>query len=224
MNEAAQVFYADVREKKRTSYGVHNHNRTGKGRVRFPSDHLTNKQRREMSGPMRQFDMSGPMPWQDFKQMPEDLRGEYLRNVIERFHPTQQAMADMFHISKSTMIRTLNELRIRVTGKGRSTPAWNAWLSAAQIQPEAPDEIADEDLLIGVPEYDTEAVQDGGADASGGPPDSGSAPDTADADRFSVCRADNLTVNATPAEVAQLLTLLSGPQRRVFRISFGDPT
>ena len=62
MTDERYTFITDVAEKKRTARGAFNkrtHNGKG-GKVRFPSDYLSNKERNEMNGKVREYRMNSP--------------------------------------------------------------------------------------------------------------------------------------------------------------------
>ena len=215
MNEIHRMFYDDTAEKKRIARSYRNKNRKGKGRIRFSFENMSPRERKELNGPVMEYNMRSPMQWKAFKKMPRDLRGEYLQGVVNQFHPTQQALADMFAVSKSTLIRSMNDLGIECEGKGKDSEEWRRWIGTT--------------MAAGEDEYDSreavaeEASDQGEEDAVQCEPDDAcSTENCEDQDGFEVRKVDDMVVNATPSEIAQLLTILCGTQRRVVRISFGD--
>lgn len=47
----------------------------------MPSDYLTAAQKKEMNGAVKTYNITRPMPLDEFKGMPDDLQREYLRNM-----------------------------------------------------------------------------------------------------------------------------------------------
>lgn len=74
-------FDYDIVQKKRVARGVFAHVNRKRGKRRLPSDYLTAAQKREMNGKMKTYNATRPMPWEDFKAMPDDIKREYLRNM-----------------------------------------------------------------------------------------------------------------------------------------------
>ena len=205
MDEVQRLFYQETAEKKRIAHGSRYTNRKGKGRIRFSFENLSAKERKELNGPTITYKMDKPMSLQDFRQMPEDIRRMYLQNLMERFHPTQSALAEMFGVSKSTLIRSMREIGVKMPpGHGKDTAEWSSWLAQDSAEEAPAEKTADE-------RHDEPETAE--------PMPSQPKPD--DAEPFAVHRAEELVVNATPTELAQLLSILSGPRRRVFHISFG---
>ena len=74
-------FDYDIVQKKRVARGAFAHVNRKRGKCRLPSDYLTAAQKREMNGEMKTYNITRPMPWEDFKAMQDDLKREYLRNM-----------------------------------------------------------------------------------------------------------------------------------------------
>lgn len=74
-------FDYDIVQKKRVARGAFAHVNRKRGKCRLPSDYLTAAQKREMNGEMKTYNITRPMPWGDFKAMPDDIKREYLRNM-----------------------------------------------------------------------------------------------------------------------------------------------
>lgn len=74
-------FDYDIVQKKRVARGAFAHVNRKRGKCRLPSDYLTAAQKREMNGKMKTYNATRPMPWEDFKAMPDDIKREYLRNM-----------------------------------------------------------------------------------------------------------------------------------------------
>ena len=105
MNDEKYVFITDCAEKKRTARGIHNkRTHAGKGgKVIFPSDFLTRKDREAMNGEIKTYALNRPMRWKEFKLLPDDVRREYIENLQKRFDVQQKDLAAMFGDSVQTV-------------------------------------------------------------------------------------------------------------------------
>lgn len=73
-------FMDDCRDKKRTACGSRNkRSHCGKsGSVKFPSDGLTNKQRRAMDGEVITYQLSEILTDEEFNRLPDDIKKLYI--------------------------------------------------------------------------------------------------------------------------------------------------
>ena len=103
MTDEKYTFVQDVREKKVTGYSASKRRtRAGKrGRVHFPSDNLTKKELRQMSGECKSYRLNEPMNWDEFRAMPVDIQVIYIRMIREKFHCSDSAIARMMGISQN---------------------------------------------------------------------------------------------------------------------------
>lgn len=74
-------FDYDIVQKKRVARGAFAHVNRKRGKCRLPSDYLTAAQKKEMNGAVKTYNITRPMPLDEFKGMPDDLQREYLRNI-----------------------------------------------------------------------------------------------------------------------------------------------
>lgn len=105
MNDEKYVFITDCAEKKRTARGIHNkRTHAGKGgKVIFPSDYLTRKEREAMNGEVKTYALNCPMRWKAYKSMPQEIQTEYFRALVEKHGGTQQKLSMMFGVSSETV-------------------------------------------------------------------------------------------------------------------------
>lgn len=142
MTDEEYIFRCDSTEKKRTARGAHNkrtHNGKG-GRVKFPSDYMTKKEREKMNGEARSFQLNKPMTWNEYTQLPFDLKGEYLKNITGTFNPTTKALGAMLGVSDETARQEL--LKHDITRQRGGQPgrirdaAFIKWLNGENGTPE----------------------------------------------------------------------------------------
>lgn len=121
MNDEKYVFFQEVKEKKVTGYSARKQrSHCGKGgRVKLPSDYLTKKELKNMSGECKSYRMNSPMKWQEFKAMPRDLQIAYIKAVKEKYNPPIAAIAKMMEIDRSNLSRHLMILGFENGERGR---------------------------------------------------------------------------------------------------------
>ena len=109
------IFYSDVREKKRTGYGFqHKKNGSKSKKCSLPSDYLTEREWRKMNGEVKTYNINKPLIWDEFKAMPADLRETYLRNLDDRVGGiTFQAIADAMGVHVVTLRGYMKECDMR---------------------------------------------------------------------------------------------------------------
>lgn len=116
MTDEKYTFVTDVAEKKRTARGAFNkrtHNGKG-GKVRFPSDYLSNKERNEMNGKVREYRMNSPITYSEFKKYPDDLKKKYVKRLRDMFDVSDTDIAAMMGVKA----KTLNAALIKIDASG----------------------------------------------------------------------------------------------------------
>ena len=121
MEDEKYVFFQDVREKKVTGYSARKQrSHCGKGgRVKLPSDYLTKKELKNMSGECKSYRMNSPMKWHEFKAMPKDLQIAYIKAIKEKYNPPIVAIAKMMEIDRANLSRTLTSLGFEKGERGQ---------------------------------------------------------------------------------------------------------
>lgn len=125
-SEEEREFHEDSRDKKRTAASSHKQRtHCGKGgRVRFPSDNLTKKELKAMSGECVTYNLKKPMDWATFKKMPEDLQKEYVRWLRARFGCNNSVIADMLGTGRKNFQIYVGKLGMKL-GKGSGNEPWD---------------------------------------------------------------------------------------------------
>lgn len=112
MTDEKYTFITDVAEKKRTARGAFNkrtHNGKG-GKVRFPSDYLSNKERNEMNGEVREYCMNSPITYSEFKKYPDDLKKNYVKRLRDMFDVSDTDIAEMMGVNVKTLTTALAKI------------------------------------------------------------------------------------------------------------------
>ena len=88
-----------------------------------------------MNGEVQSYNLNRPMKWVQFKQMPDDIKREYLSSIMSKYNPQQAALAEMFGISRNTVCNMFRELGIPFRGNvsavrtGRNDAFW-IWVNS----------------------------------------------------------------------------------------------
>lgn len=180
MKDEEYLFYEYSRDKKivaRSARYKRTHNGKG-GRMKLPSDYMTNKEIQAMSGEVKTYRLNSPMKWEEFKGMPDDIRVTYIKLLREKFNVPDRYLANMLGISQSCFKKESARLGISI-GKTRSgRTLWDkegflAWCGCVPVEdvpvnveetqePEEPEEIV-ETVPEEVPVREVKAIPDSGS-------------------------------------------------------------
>jgi DNA-binding transcriptional regulator YiaG len=153
MRDEEYLFYEDSRDKKnvaRSARYKRTHNGKG-GRMKLPSDYMTNKEIKAMSGEVKTYRLNDPMKWEEFKEMPDDIRVTYIKLLREKYNVPDRYLAKMLGISQSLLKKENARLGISI-GKTRSgRTLWDkagflAWCGDVPVEAEAVREEVEETI------------------------------------------------------------------------------
>lgn len=116
-------FDYDCMQKKRIAIGAFAHINRKRGGCSLPSDTLTEKQRKEKNGEVKSYNITRPMPWHEFKAMPEDLKREFFRNM-QSFGGTAKWLAEEMGASAQTIIAYAERVGAPFRRGGRNAEMW----------------------------------------------------------------------------------------------------
>lgn len=116
-------FDYDCMQKKRIAMGAFAHINRKRGGCSLPSDTLTEKQRKEKNGEVKSYNITRPMPWHEFKAMPEDLKREFFRNM-QSFGGTAKWLAEEMGASDQTIIAYAERVGAPFRRGGRNAEMW----------------------------------------------------------------------------------------------------
>ena len=85
MNDAEWIFNQTNQERKRNGRGDYCKKRRGGKVVRFPSDGLSRKEREKLNGEVKQYSFAKPLFWDEFRELPDDVKQMYLDLLKEKF-------------------------------------------------------------------------------------------------------------------------------------------
>lgn len=116
-------FDYDCMQKKRIARGAFAHINRKRGGCSLPSDTLTEKQRKEKNGEVKSYNITRPMPWREFKAMPEDLKREFFRNM-QSFGGTAKWLAEEMNVCDATIRREAELVGVPFRRGGRNEKEW----------------------------------------------------------------------------------------------------
>lgn len=116
-------------------------------RCTLPSDILTNAQRKKLNGKVVTYKMGSPMTWKEYKDLPDDLKKQYLDNLISKYDVGSKQIAEMLGVSCGTLSKNLPTAQgfsfRKAHRMNRSMlEAWNRFLTGEPEQKEKPAEEA----------------------------------------------------------------------------------
>lgn len=121
-------FDYDCMQKKRIARGAFAHISWKRGGCTLPSDLLTAKQRKEKNGEVKSYNISRPMPWREFKQMPDDLKREFYRNM-QSFGGSAKWLAEEMGASDQTIRDSAERCGAPFRRGGRNLEMWQRKLA-----------------------------------------------------------------------------------------------
>ena len=122
----------DSINKKRTAQSArHRRTHCGKGgSVKFPSDYMTKKELKAMNGECKSYRLNDPMMWEEFKQLPDDIKIMYIKGIREKYDIPDKYLADAMGVASPRFCRWMKclgcTLGVRMGLKG------NAWKESEQ--------------------------------------------------------------------------------------------
>lgn len=129
MTDEKFVFVTDVKDKKRVARGANAKVRGTGRRVNFPSDYLTEREKKSMNSEVKSFDLKQPMKWAEFCSMPDDLRREYILRLQKLYGAGDVAMAEMMGVSQTAVFKQRKSLGIESVGRGKKPlPEWDSFV------------------------------------------------------------------------------------------------
>lgn len=215
MNDYEYEFTKDSMEKKNVarSAGKARTHCGKRGAVRLPSDNLTKKEIKAMSGECISYaSLKNPMSFKEFKQLPVDLRKVYLEYIDDQFErPPYTEIAKMLGVAGNTLSMYAAECGI-VRGKGNVNNKWKknafyAWVSGADMEASiAPVEDEPVDILS---EDNNEVASEDSENTS----DSNFVSDGGKASEAVVPTTGNLTFTANADQALDTVRLLLGNKK-----------
>lgn len=145
MTDEEFVFRQTERERKRDGRGTFNKVRQGGKHVRFPSDNLSAKEKKQMNGAVQSYSFSRPLGWKQFQSMPRDLRQEYLDMLTDKYVGISNALiGESMGVKNNVFAPYLNRHALKVHRKmdmprsqfldTEDGKKWMQWVGQASTQ------------------------------------------------------------------------------------------
>lgn len=119
MTDEKYSYIQDVKDKKITARSARNkrtHN--GKsGSVKFPSDYMTKKEIKAMSGEVKSYRLNKPMNWKEFKSMPDDIKVSYISLLRQKYNAPDSHICKMMGTNVCSFSQEMHRLGIPSTRK-----------------------------------------------------------------------------------------------------------
>lgn len=114
----------DKKNIARSAHKRRSHNGKG-GSVKFPSDYLTKKELKSMNGEIKTYNISKPMNWGEFKQLPDDLKAEWVKTLREKYDIPNKDLAEYMGVHPGTLYKWLKCLGLGDRkASGHSSTRW----------------------------------------------------------------------------------------------------
>jgi hypothetical protein len=154
MTDEKYSYIQDIKDKKTTARSARNkrtHNGKG-GRVKFPSDYMTQKEIKAMSGEVKSYRLNEPMSLSEFRSMPDDIKVSYINLIRQKYNAPDCHICKMMGTNTCTFSQEMNRLGIPSTRK--SNEKWDkegfyAWVVAmpkeepVEVEPVEADTLSD---------------------------------------------------------------------------------
>ena len=127
-------FDYNVKEKKRIAAGARARKCGSKSkRCTLPSDYLTPKQKKGLNGEVKTYNLSAPMTYGEFRDMPEDLQREYLTKLYTDWCISLTEISKMLKCSPETVRQACKQFGINTANRGHRASYtqmqhWYNWL------------------------------------------------------------------------------------------------
>ena len=104
MTDVEYILREDARSKKSSGRGVYSRKRGSKSKsCSLPSDRLTEKQKKELSGEVKTYNLSVRLSYAEFKQLPPDLMTEYVNRLVRTYGANFSDIAQSMGITRATL-------------------------------------------------------------------------------------------------------------------------
>ena len=125
MTDERYVFNQDVAERSKMKTGAfHKKNGSKSKKCTLPSDHLTEAQKKKLSGPCFTINMNEPFhDWKKFKSLPQSMQAAYINGLVENYGARRSDIAEMLGTTATNFSAyCCHALRDKVPLANKNTP------------------------------------------------------------------------------------------------------
>ena len=136
MTDEKYTYIQDVKDKKITARSARNkrtHNGKG-GSVKLPSDYMTQKEIKAMSGDVKVYRLNKPMKWDEFKAMPDEHKESYIKLLRQKWNAPDKHISKMMGTNTCSFSQEMHRLGIPATRKSNEkwdTEGFYAWVGGS---------------------------------------------------------------------------------------------
>ncbi len=94
----------------------------GKSKYYLRQDYLTERQLNKLDGPVKTFSLGKPLDWEEYSQLPDDLRKLYLEKLCAKRHATAKMIGKMLGRPDEFVQTELK--RLSVSPKATTSPEY----------------------------------------------------------------------------------------------------
>lgn len=125
MTDVEFILREDSRSKKSAGRGVYARKRGSKSKAcSLPSDRLTEKQKKELSGEVKTYNLSTRLSYAEFKQLPPDLMAEYINKLVSTYGANINDIAHSMGVTRETLRVFRNDHPVFPKFKPGGRSAW----------------------------------------------------------------------------------------------------
>lgn len=117
MTDEEYLFRQDVKEKAITARSSHKRGNSRRRHCNFSTDHMTRREWEKMNGPVSTVKLDQALTWEQFSDLSESLRKQYIQNILNRYDVGPNALARMFGVSGPYCGKRLHELGFTFTSR-----------------------------------------------------------------------------------------------------------
>ena len=132
MTDERFVYESDIRGKKNIAHqAIHRKNGSKSKKCTLPHDGLSQKQWKELNGPVQTVNLNAPIAWKDFKALSSQMQETYVMNLIRKYDISQVDFAELVGISGPVVNKYFKGRNIKFGKgkKGRSRKQEDTWIA-----------------------------------------------------------------------------------------------
>lgn len=101
------------------------------GSVKFPSDYMTKKELKAMNGEVKTYHLNGPITWNEFKKLPDDIKIAYIKLLREKYAVPNKDLAEAMGVNSGSFGKKMRDLGLGL-GKGAASRYSKKWPGTPQ--------------------------------------------------------------------------------------------
>ena len=115
MTNEKYEFLLDCHEKAITARSAKNRKRYPgkKGPVKLPSDYMNEKELEALNGECKTYRLGAPMTWDEFSEMPDDLKTMYIKNLRKKYNVPDRELMMAMDVDVQVFTECLNTIKVK---------------------------------------------------------------------------------------------------------------